>query len=77
MTVIADDSKRIVLPDAKPGERFDIESRDDGFILRRVESVESKPAKVTVQKKNGFSIWETDQPISEEAIRKALAEFPP
>ena len=77
MTVIADDRKRIVLPDAKPGDRFDIECLDDGFMLRRVDSVESKPAKVTVQKRNGFSIWETDQPSSEEAIRKALAEFPP
>jgi hypothetical protein len=77
MTVIADDRKRIVLPDAKPGDRFDVESLDGGFILRRVESVESKAAKVTVQKQEGFSIWTTDQPISEEAIRKALADFPP
>ena len=77
MTVIADDRKRIVLPDAKPGDRFDIESSNNGFILRRLQSVESKPANVTVQKREGFSIWETDQPINEQAIREALAEFPP
>jgi len=77
MTVTADESRRIVLPGAKPGERFDLESSTDGFTLRRLGPAEKRLAKVTVEKREGFSVWATDQPISEQAIREALADFPP
>jgi hypothetical protein len=77
VTVIADDNKRVALPNATPGERFDLQSSSDGFTLRRLEAAAIKPAKVTVEKRQGFSVWATDQPISEQAIREALADFPP
>jgi hypothetical protein len=77
MTVTADGRKRVVLPDAKPGDQFELESSNDGFVLRRLEPAQTRPAKVTVEKREGFSVWATDQPVSEEAIREALADFPP
>jgi hypothetical protein len=77
MTVTTDESRRIVLPSAKPGERFDLESSTDGFTLRRLGPAEKRLAKVTVEKREGFSVWATDQPITEQAIREALADFPP
>lgn len=77
MTVTADESRRVVLPGAQPGERFDLESCTDGFTLRRLGPAEKRPAKVTVERREGFSVWVTDQPIDEQAIREALADFPP
>jgi hypothetical protein len=77
MTVTADERRCVVLPDAKPGDQFEIQSSNDGFVLRRLEPVHAQPAKVTLEKREGFSVWATDQPITEEAIRDALAEFPP
>lgn len=40
MTVTADDRKRVMLPDAKPGELFDYSRDAEGrIILRRMKSV--------------------------------------
>lgn len=77
MTVTADEKKRVLLPDAKPGDRFELQSSNGGFILRRLEGDAARPARVTVERRDGFSVWSTDQPISEQAIREALADFPP
>ena len=47
MTVTADDRKRVMLPDAKPGDQFDLQASGEGtFILRRLEPVETPPAKL-------------------------------
>jgi hypothetical protein len=47
MTVIADDKKRVVLPSAKPGDRFEVESSAEGtFVLRRLESAEPAVTKL-------------------------------
>ena len=39
MTVITDNEKRVVLPQAQPGERFDLHVCANGFVLRKLESV--------------------------------------
>jgi exosome complex RNA-binding protein Csl4 len=77
MTVIADSKKRVTLP-AKPGERFDVQVvREGQIVLTRLEPVRSRPAKVTVRKVGGrYSVGRVDRPISEAALREALAEFP-
>jgi hypothetical protein len=77
MTVTADDRRRIVLPEAEPGDQFDIQYSGDGFTLRRLGQVDKCPAKVAVERRDGFSVWVTDQPITEQSIREALADFPP
>ncbi len=47
MTVTADDKKRVVLPAAKPGDRFDVQVSAEGtFILRRLEPVLSPAPKL-------------------------------
>jgi hypothetical protein len=76
MTVTADDRKRVVLPAAKPGDRFDLEVSGEGFVLRRLEPVASKPAKVRIEKRGGFTVGVTDQAINEHALKEALADFP-
>jgi len=76
MTVIADNKKRVVLPTAKPGDCFDVEVSGEGFLLRKLEPVERKPAKVRFMKRGRFTVAIADQPINEQALREALADFP-
>ena len=76
MTVIADNKKRVTLPTAKPGDRFDIQISGDGFLLRKLEPVEPKPAKVRFEKRGKYTVAFADQPINEQALREALADFP-
>ena len=76
MTVIADNKKRVTLP-TKPGERFDLQAHgQDKFILTRLAPVQSRPGKVKILKKDGFTVGKLGHPINEAALKEALAEFP-
>ena len=76
MTVIADNKKRVTLP-TKPGERFDVRVLGEGqFVLTRLEPSQPRPAKVSVRKIGRYSVGRLSRPISEAALREALAEFP-
>jgi hypothetical protein len=75
MTVTADNEKRVLLPAARPGDRFDVEVSPEGFVLRRVEPV-TAPAKVVIEKRQGFTVGRLGHPIDEQALRNALADFP-
>ena len=79
MSVTVDAKKRVRLPDARPGEEFDVQASGDGiFVLRRLVPVKDskRPAKVTLVKEGGFTVGVLDRPINEEALKEALAEFP-
>ena len=78
MTVVADNKKRVTLRLAKPGERFDIQVVGDGrFILTRLEPVpEPSQAKVRIERRGQYSVGVLDRPIDEQAIKRALSEFP-
>ena len=76
MTVIADNKKRVTLAEAKPGDRFDLQVSGNGYLLRKLEPVPSKQAKVRFIKRDGYTVAMSDQPINEEALREALADFP-
>ena len=76
MTVTADDKKRVVLPSAKPGDRFDVQTLATSFVLHRLEPAAAKTAKVTVEKKEEYTVGILDRPIDEKAFREALDEFP-
>jgi hypothetical protein len=75
MTVTADNEKRVLLPAARPGDRFDVEVSSDGFVLRRIEPL-TEPAKVVIEKQNGFTVGRLGHPIDEQALKNALADFP-
>lgn len=76
-TLTVDDDNRIRLPDVKPRQVFTHEKEAGGrIILTPVEPSEPKSAKVRFVKKDGFTVGITDQPVSEEAIKEALADFP-
>ena len=75
MTV--DDYQRIRLPDVEPRTKFAYAKDAHGRItLTKLEPVPSRPAKVRFVKRNGRTVGVTDRPISLQAIKEALAEFP-
>jgi hypothetical protein len=78
VTVVADNKKRVTIRNAKPGDRFDVQIAGNGrFILTKLEPVQSvRSARVRIEKRDGYSVGVLDQPISEDAIKKALSEFP-
>jgi len=77
VTVIADSEKRVVLPEAKPGDRFDLRTSADGtVILAKLQAVPARSTRVTVEKRGGYSVGVLDHPIDEQALTEALAEFP-
>jgi len=75
MTVTADNEKRVLLPAARPGDRFDLQVSSDGFVLRQLDSV-AGPAKVVIEKQQGFTVGRLGHPIDEQALKNALADFP-
>jgi len=76
MAETADNKRRVVLPSAKPGDRFDMQVSAEGFLLRKLKPVKSRPARVRFEKRGRFTVAIADQPMSEQALREALADFP-
>ena len=76
MTVTADDRKRIVLPAAKPGDRFDLEVSPDGKMILTRLVLADKPDRVRLVKKHGYTVAVGTRPITQEQVRKFLNEFP-
>ena len=68
--------KPMILRRIRENNRFDIQASPNGYVLRKLEPVQSKPAKVRFLKREGYTVAVADQPINEEALREALAEFP-
>lgn len=63
MTVVADDMKRVVIPEAKPGDKFEITCPTSAqVVLTRVES--ARPAysegKLVRDEKTGLLVWTGD-----------------
>jgi phage FluMu protein gp41 len=77
MTAIADSKHRVTLRQARPGDRFDVEILEEGkYVLTRMEPAKPQPSRVRFEKRNGYTVGISDQPVSEQAIRGALEEFP-
>lgn len=76
-TAKVDDRKRVRIPDAKPGQVFSIEPGPEGsIVLRKLQPVEPPPANVRLEKRNGYTVAVSDRPIDEDALKRALEEFP-
>jgi hypothetical protein len=77
MTVVADSKHRVTLRHAKPGDRFDLAVTAEGkYVLTKLEPVRPRPAKVRFVKRNGYTVGISEKPVTEAAIKEALAEFP-
>ena len=76
MTVTTDEKKRVVIPSAKPGDRFDVKILEDGkVVLTRLELAD-KPDNIRLVKKHGYTVARGTRTITQEQVRKALDEFP-
>ena len=73
MTVIADAKKRVVLPTAKPGDRFDLQLAGEKVVLTRLEP--ARPI-VAYKRKGGLLLATSETSITWEQTRKAMDEFP-
>ena len=77
MTVIADTNRRVTLPKARPGDRFNLKTSSEGtFVLTLLQPNRSRQARVKLMKRRGYIVGVLDRPINETALREALAEFP-
>lgn len=77
MTVTADNKRRVVLPSAKPGETYEVEFSGPGKLtFTKLEPINERNTRVKFKKRGRFTVGVSDRPVSVEAIRQALADFP-
>jgi hypothetical protein len=76
MTVTTDEKKRVVIPTARPGDRFDVQVTAEGrVVLTRLELAD-KTDNIRLMKKNGYTVARGTRKITQEQVRAALDEFP-
>ena len=76
MTVTTDEKKRVIIPSARPGDRFVVQVISEGkLILTRLEMAD-KPDNVRLVKKHGYTVARGTRPITDEQVRKAMDKFP-
>ena len=79
ITAKADNRRRVQIPNIKAGQVFSIEDNGAGVIvLHELKPVEVEPPKCKLVKdKDGVLVMRNDRVITNEDVRKALAEeFP-
>ena len=77
ITTKADARKRVVIPQAKPGQVYAVQGEPDGIItLSPVKPIEPVSSKYKLVKKDGYTVIETDRQVSLETIKELLSEFP-
>ena len=77
ITTKADSRKRVVVPQAKPGEVYSVQDNMNGsFTLTVVKPVEPAAPKCRLAKARGYTVVVPGQPIDEQAIKELLADFP-
>ena len=77
MTVTADDRKRVVLPAAKPGDRFDLAAPEEGtFVLRRLEPIKARPPKLVkpILRRGVWVMPIKEGELDQEALVRQIAE---
>ena len=75
-TLVVDDQKRVQIPDAQPHEVFAYENHGGVRTLTPVALATPGPVAVRVEKRRGYSVGVSERPVSLEAIKEALADFP-
>jgi hypothetical protein len=77
ITTKADNRKRVLVPQAQPGQVYALgENADGSFTLTAIKSTEAANLKCRVAKEDGFTVVVPGQPINEPAIKELLADFP-
>ena len=74
MTLTADIKKRIVIPDAAPGDVFTLEKIKNGILLRRVYRKTSRKKMTRKQVMAAIRRWKYIPAMSWEKLRKLTRE---
>jgi hypothetical protein len=73
VTVTADERKRIILAQARPGQRFDVQVSGDGvFLVRRLEPVQ--PVKLVRARKINGKWMGADVKMDRQAVVDSIRE---
>lgn len=76
-TIKADNQKRVLLPQATPGQIYTVQENSDGSItLKAISALAPNIPTCRLAEEDGFAVAVPNQPIDEEAIRELLADFP-
>ena len=76
MTVTADAKKRVVLPPAKPGDRFDVQISGNGKLVLTPLIPDERPNQAKLVRKHGYLVAVGSRPITQAQVRAAMDEFP-
>jgi hypothetical protein len=77
ITTKADNQKRVVVPQAKPGQVYAVGEKADGSLtLTVVKPTDAANLRCRLAKEDGFTIAVPGQLINEQAIKELLADFP-
>jgi len=80
-TAIVDDRHRVRIPGLKPGQVLAYEQDDLGIVtlkpVKPVKTVRDRPVKVRFEKRGRYTVGVLDRPINMDALKEALADFPP
>ena len=77
ITTKADNRKRVVVPQAKPGQVYAVQENADGsFTLTVIERGEPPRLECRLAKEDGFTVVVPGQSINEHVIEELLADFP-
>jgi hypothetical protein len=76
ITATADDQKRILVPQARPGQIYAVRENADGSLTLTVVRREIASPTCRIEKEQGFTVAVPEQPIDEAAIKELLADFP-
>lgn len=73
---IADSRRRVTLPPTvNKGDVFDLAEPESGrFVLVKLSKPKKPKGRLVLE--DGVLVIETDEPITDEMVRKALADFP-
>jgi hypothetical protein len=76
MTVVVDSKKRIKIPTAKPGDRFDVQIAGDGKVILTPLAPANKKVPVVkpIRTKEGFLMFPPDKRLDRATIRAAIRE---
>lgn len=76
MTVIADQQRRVTLPENfKPGDAFELEEKN-GNRLVLTKLAEPTRSKIKLVWEGNLLVGVSERPITHEEVRKAMDEFP-
>ena len=77
ITTKADNQRRIVVPQATPGQVYSVQENADGSLtLSLIGPTKMPDLKCRLGKEGGFTVAVPGQPIDERAIDEVLADFP-